>query len=53
MNNQNEELVKLQELEKQIVKLDNGHEMPMLLWTPKGRDFILDLCEKEMPVWYA
>ena len=37
----------------QIVKLDNGYEMPMLLWTPKGRDFIYDLCEREMPAWYA
>ena len=37
----------------QIVRLDNGYEMPMLLWTPKGRDFIYDLCEKEMPAWYA
>jgi len=37
----------------QIVRLDNGFEKPMLLWTPKGRDFIYDLCEREMPVWYA
>ena len=37
----------------QIVKLDNGYEMPMLLWTAKGRDFIFDLCEREMPAWYA
>ena len=37
----------------QIVKLDNGYEKPMLLWTPKGRDFIYDLCEREMPAWYA
>ena len=37
----------------QIVKLDNGYEMPILLWTAKGRDFIFDLCEREMPAWYA
>lgn len=37
----------------QIVRLDNGYEKPMLLWTPKGRDFIYDLCEREMPAWYA
>ena len=37
----------------QIVRLDNGFEKPMLLWTPKGRDFIYDLCEREMPIWYA
>jgi Rha family phage regulatory protein len=36
-----------------IVVLDNGYEMPMLLWTPKGRDFIFDLAEREMPVWYS
>ncbi len=36
-----------------IVKLDNGYELPMLLWTAKGRDFIFDLAEKEMPTWYA
>jgi anti-repressor protein len=33
-------------------KLDNGNEIPVLMWTPKGRDFIFDLCEKEMPKWY-
>lgn len=37
----------------QIVRQDNGFEKPMLLWTPKGRDFIYDLCEREMPIWYA
>ena len=36
-----------------IVKLDNGYEMPMLLWTTKGRDFIFDLAEREMPRWHA
>lgn len=36
-----------------IVTLDNGYEMPILLWTPKGRDFIYDLAEREMPTWYA
>lgn len=36
-----------------IVKLDNGYEMPMLLWTAKGRDFIFDLAEREMPRWYV
>lgn len=36
-----------------IVKLDNGYEMPMLLWTAKGRDFVFDLAEREMPRWYA
>ena len=35
------------------VKLNNGHEVLMLLWTPKGRDFIFDLAEREMPRWYA
>ena len=37
----------------QIVKLDNGYEMPILLWTAKDRDFIFDLCEREIPAWYA
>ena len=37
----------------QLVRLENGYDMPMLLWTPKGRDFIYDLCEREMPAWYA
>ena len=36
-----------------LVRLDHGYDIPMLLWTPKGRDFIFDLCEKEMPEWYA
>ena len=33
----------------QLVRLENGYDMPMLLWTPKGRDFIFDLAEREMP----
>lgn len=37
----------------QLVELDNAYELPMLLWTPKGRDFIFDLAERELPVWYA
>ena len=37
----------------QLVRLENGYDMPMLLWTPKGRDFIFDLAEREMPAWYA
>ena len=37
----------------QLVRLNNGYDMPMLLWTPKGRDFIFDLAEREMPSWYA
>ena len=37
----------------QLVRLENGYDMPMLLWTPKGRDFIFDLAEREMPSWYA
>jgi anti-repressor protein len=36
-----------------IVRLDNGYERPMLLWTAKGRDFVFDLVEREMPSWYA
>jgi phage antirepressor YoqD-like protein len=36
-----------------LVKLDNGFELPLLLWTPKGRDFIFDLIERELPEWYA
>ena len=36
-----------------LEKLENGYEMPMLLWTAKGRDFIFDLAEREMPRWYA
>jgi Rha family phage regulatory protein len=36
-----------------MLPLDNGFDKPMLLWTPKGRDFIHDLVEKEMPAWYA
>jgi len=36
-----------------LVQLENGYEMPMLLWTAKGRDFIFDLTEREMPRWYA
>lgn len=35
-----------------LVRLDNGNDVPVLMWTPKGRDFIFDLCEKEMPRWY-
>jgi phage antirepressor YoqD-like protein len=35
------------------VTLENGCDIPMLLWTPKGRDFIFDLAEREMPAWYA
>lgn len=35
------------------VTLNNGHDVLMLLWTPKGRDFIFDLAEREMPKWYA
>jgi Rha family phage regulatory protein len=37
----------------QLVRLDNGFDMPMLLWTPKGCDFIFDLAERERPRWYA
>ena len=36
-----------------IVTLENGYDLPMLLWTAKGRDFIFDLAEREMPRWYA
>ena len=36
-----------------LVRLRNGFDKPVLLWTPKGRDFIHDLVEKEMPAWYA
>ena len=36
-----------------IVRLDNGYEKPMLLWTPRGRDFIFDLVEEKQPEWYA
>jgi anti-repressor protein len=36
-----------------LVKLDNGFETPVLLWTAKGRDFIFDLAEREAPKWYA
>lgn len=36
-----------------LVQLENGYEMPMLLWTAKGRDFIFDLAEREIPRWYA
>jgi Rha family phage regulatory protein len=36
-----------------LVKLNNGYEKPMLLWTPKGRDFIHDIVEREQPEWYA
>lgn len=36
-----------------LVRLENGYEIPMLLWTPKGRDFIFDLVEQEMPSWYV
>jgi Rha family phage regulatory protein len=45
------------------VTLENGYDMPMLLWTAKGRDFIFDLAERELPAmnfavlgkipWYA
>ena len=35
------------------VTLNNGHDVLMLLWTPKGRDFIFDLAEREMPKWYV
>ena len=37
----------------QLVRLENGYDTPMLLWTPKGRDFIFDLAEREMPSWYT
>ena len=36
-----------------IVTLENGYDLPILLWTAKGRDFIFDLAEREMPRWYA
>jgi Rha family phage regulatory protein len=36
-----------------LVTLTNGRELPMLLWTAKGRDFIFDLAEQEQPVWYS
>lgn len=36
-----------------IVTLENGYALPILLWTAKGRDFIFDLAEREMPRWYA
>ncbi len=36
-----------------MLPLDSGFDKPVLLWTPKGRDFIHDLVEKEMPAWYA
>ena len=36
-----------------LVELDNGRTVPMLLWTPKGRDFIDDLTEEKSPRWYA
>ena len=35
------------------VSLNNGHDVLILLWTPKGRDFIFDLAEREMPKWYV
>jgi len=35
-----------------LVKLNNGRDTPVLLWTPKGRDFIFDLVERELPKWY-
>jgi len=36
-----------------LVTLSNGYEAPVLLWTAKGRDFIFDLAEREIPKWYA
>ena len=36
-----------------LVRLDNGNEMPLLMWTAKGRDFIFDLVERELPRWYV
>jgi anti-repressor protein len=36
-----------------LVRIDSGREIPVLLWTPKGHDFIFDLVEREMPRWYA
>ncbi|MDR2889262.1 MAG: phage antirepressor KilAC domain-containing protein [Lachnospiraceae bacterium] len=36
-----------------MVKLNNGYELPLLMWTSKGRDFIFDLAERSMPSWYA
>jgi len=36
-----------------IVKLDGNREIVLLVWTPKGRDFIFDLLDREMPDWYV
>ena len=39
--------------EVRLVELKDGRTIQMLLWTPKGRDFIADLVEEKMPSWYA
>lgn len=36
-----------------LVKLKNGRDVPVLVWTAKGRDYIYDLMERERPDWYA
>ena len=33
-----------------IVTLENGYDLPILMWTAKGRDFIFDLAEREIAV---
>jgi len=36
-----------------LARLKNGADVPVLMWTAKGRDYIYDLCERERPEWYA
>jgi len=36
-----------------IITLNNGRELVLLVWTPKGRDFIFDLVDRELPDWYV
>ena len=39
--------------EVRLTPTRSGRDVPLLMWTAKGRDFIADLVEREMPSWYA
>jgi Rha family phage regulatory protein len=39
--------------EARLTPTRSGRDVPLLMWTAKGRDFIADLVEREMPSWYA
>ena len=39
--------------EVRLTPTRSGRDVPLLMWTAKGRDFIADLVERERPSWYA